>query len=553
MALIVFLSLPGLPCAWAESAIVIQDVRSSGFLPADRLNTYYPRNLFDSDLKTLWCESSPEDGVGEYIRVTFAAATPIDQVYIWNGYGDPGYFKKNNRVCIVQVDVDREFCVLAQLEDTSAMQSIRLPHVYKATEITFTILAVYRGEKWNDTCISELGFAYQGLPIKTTFADGYKDYFEDPGFSKRIEHWYDAAGIEYKRITEEFIGDRLLKRISEYRASRYRETYQYENGLLIKYDDNSFDKCAGSIGYYDIEYEDGRISVVTEHRDTEEDVSYPIIHKYTYCEFGVAEILSTKNGIEVIRETNQYNRLGLIQRKETQYNDGRAPSTVTYSYTGNRLTRTERTSNQGESIVSPYEYAGDRLSRVVNEPNRGEDLHFYYDRQGVLIFRLSVDRKGKPGYIESYIYNADGFLRKKEQYSFWYYSDTEQYASGDSGLPLTGKLYYGLNYQYDIFFEYDAGKLVKRESGGHVTTYEYDSEGRLVEECLGVFTRKSSFDIDLRIRYSYQEGRTSQAAFTREGRDELHKYSYDIEGKLVREIIYDESGQYLGSIVIEYR
>lgn len=144
---------------------------------------YSPRNLSDGNPKTCWAEGVKGDGIGETVMAVIDTAKPAR---IWAGLGaSDRFFKDNNRprrvnvyvlhahshgvteICTIYSDVEVLAKREVELKDVNGWQDLPLPahkvpppdtenpslHTFVAVEI----LSVYPGNKYQDTCISEIG------------------------------------------------------------------------------------------------------------------------------------------------------------------------------------------------------------------------------------------------------------------------------------------------------------------------------------------------------------------------------------------------------------
>ncbi len=145
---------------------------SSELLPK---SLFAPANIKDNDLTTAWIEGVKGDGIGETIRFftnkshNLGVTLLIDSIGIVNGYTkSPTTFRNNSRVkkLFVRFEVDNDYdpeykkplVKPIMLLDTPEMQIIRFKTPVKATDIEFKIAEIYKGEKYEDTAISEVKF-----------------------------------------------------------------------------------------------------------------------------------------------------------------------------------------------------------------------------------------------------------------------------------------------------------------------------------------------------------------------------------------------------------
>lgn len=156
---------------------------------------YSALGAMDGDTATAWSEGKKDEGIGEILIVRVDTTKPVR---IWNGLGaSENLFRANNRVEkarvwalqakrvrreIGQYEIGTVFQDITAvgsheiiLRDLNGWQPLPLPARKKlsfesemadgkpvvsladATFIAVEILSVYRGSKYNDTCISEIG------------------------------------------------------------------------------------------------------------------------------------------------------------------------------------------------------------------------------------------------------------------------------------------------------------------------------------------------------------------------------------------------------------
>ncbi len=133
----------------------------------DDSDSFPSGNLLSTDDFKPWVEGVPGDGIGEEIVVQDkdAASPRYTGFIISNGfvsYEKPHLFLYNNRVKKILIsDLDGSRVFEVDLPDSPVPQFIQFKEKY--TGIKLRILEVYKGEKWDDTCINFI------LPEKSTF------------------------------------------------------------------------------------------------------------------------------------------------------------------------------------------------------------------------------------------------------------------------------------------------------------------------------------------------------------------------------------------------
>jgi hypothetical protein len=141
---------------------------------------YGAQRAMDNDPKTAWCEGTKDDGIGE---VVLAHVDPANPVRIWGGLGkSPALYAANSRPRKVRVtllqgkrgDISEVGVIFTdlvaigqhevELKDTNGYQDLPLPKATLdpnagGTFVAIQILSVYRGAKYHDTCVCEIGTA----------------------------------------------------------------------------------------------------------------------------------------------------------------------------------------------------------------------------------------------------------------------------------------------------------------------------------------------------------------------------------------------------------
>jgi len=110
---------------------------------------------FDNFMRC-WAEGVAGDGIGEWLKVDFSRDS--DEMMILNGYIDFGNmqaYKRNNRLKRIKVEsIEPAFSMEYTFEDYVAYHTIKMPMATKAVKIT--VLEVYKGEKYSDTCVTAI-------------------------------------------------------------------------------------------------------------------------------------------------------------------------------------------------------------------------------------------------------------------------------------------------------------------------------------------------------------------------------------------------------------
>ncbi len=130
---------------------------SSSKLEENRLYSAY--NLIDGDPKTAWVPTGNKSGIGEWVQFSFDDPMQVNNLILTNGYAKSDVsFRENNRIktAILQFDDGKNTKVI--LKDTTKPQII--PVRKKTRTIRITISEVYKGTKYDDTCLSDVDLEF---------------------------------------------------------------------------------------------------------------------------------------------------------------------------------------------------------------------------------------------------------------------------------------------------------------------------------------------------------------------------------------------------------
>lgn len=167
------------PYGWFRNWRGAQINASSTLVPFKGI-TYGAHNLHDANYRTAWVEGVPGYGIGQTITYSLHPETPrITNVHIVNGYVKSSKsWTENARVNTLKMYVNQQPFAILHLKDVKNEQTFEFrPIAHKEKlrnpngdherlpwwSITFEILDVYPGAKFEDTAISDIYFS--GLDV----------------------------------------------------------------------------------------------------------------------------------------------------------------------------------------------------------------------------------------------------------------------------------------------------------------------------------------------------------------------------------------------------
>lgn len=137
------------------------DIKSSSYL-GRRYHTDYAN---DFSYQTAWVEGKPDEGIGEYLEYYFKNESPrITHIIISNGYMKTAEtWQNNNRVKKLKLYVNHRPFGILNLKDSRSDQYFNIGVLGRNKDgsdliLRFEIMEVYRGNKYNDTAITQIYF-----------------------------------------------------------------------------------------------------------------------------------------------------------------------------------------------------------------------------------------------------------------------------------------------------------------------------------------------------------------------------------------------------------
>lgn len=162
--------LPG--CSWYCGAHV-DTLFASSHLAAQGVNTYSPAHAHDFDATTAWVEGAAGHGIGTTLTyeflIDFTDQLGITTLLIANGYKkSEALWAANGRIKTLNLYLNGEHYAVLSLLDAYEIQTLELPAPLMLPRnerlvLTFEIVAVYPGDRYEDTALSLLMFSGIGV------------------------------------------------------------------------------------------------------------------------------------------------------------------------------------------------------------------------------------------------------------------------------------------------------------------------------------------------------------------------------------------------------
>ncbi len=133
--------------------------KASSTLPPSKVRIYGAEHLAENGWEGTWAEGVPGDGVGEWVELQPKKPRPLIALDIWPGFqsSKPELFDANGRPSRVEILLNDEHRFVATLGDRLGSQLVPiLGYPKPVSKLRITILEVFPGKKYADTCITKV-------------------------------------------------------------------------------------------------------------------------------------------------------------------------------------------------------------------------------------------------------------------------------------------------------------------------------------------------------------------------------------------------------------
>ena len=171
-------SLFGGCSSWCSVKEYNVNVKASSTLKSHGNYSYSASNIQDIDKKNAWVEGIEGDGIGEYLEIeqnclvnssNYKTDIEFVELCIVNGYAaTEKNWNENNRVKELKMYFDNKYITTIVLEDTIKQQYIDISEFNlkvqngETAKFKFEINDIYKGTKYDDTCITGLLIEFTG-------------------------------------------------------------------------------------------------------------------------------------------------------------------------------------------------------------------------------------------------------------------------------------------------------------------------------------------------------------------------------------------------------
>ena len=314
-----------------------------------------------------------------FIGFYLEESVKIDSIVLEHGYFDSKYFDANNRLKTIQVIKKLDGKSISEenftLQDKMESQKLTLKSDAECNVIEIILLDIYKGNKWDDTVVSEISFYNKGKKLSVGFVQDsnslYKEYYHSfryipsthfvNAFPIIEEHFqYGKAGSETYYYYEDVYFKRYVAGIHEDMDETYSLVYHYKDRKskgpyeLLEYDQTGKLKRQTTFDY------DSNGKLIKEQREY-------YIKTYNYDKDG--------NLIKIVQEATN----------KTWAKD----QVIEYTYKNNLIASEKITKNNNLDQIYQYVYEKNKLVQkicICDKSNKIPTNYYYsYDKDGRMI------------------------------------------------------------------------------------------------------------------------------------------------------------------------
>ena len=436
-------------CSEQEGApgdhLIVSKVRTSSFLADARDPLRYgPLSLLDNNPDTTWSEGVDGEGLGEWVEVNFAGPEKIHSIEVWGGFFSRDYLFANNRLREFELWVDGEILRRVVLPDDGKPVEVQLPTNKALESLRIVIIDVHDGQRWDDTCISDIVFYRDGTQLSLSVMDGA--HFPPGGSAPSAVQVYNArdrVAVQRGEFKHQDGGSsarvQYLARIFAEQELRYND-----RGQLLNRKESLSIQSEGNVTEWTFTYDnEGRIETSREERNVEEpyhlktavyEYDAGLLKTIQYSAAGDdSEQVFSYGSYQIASDsgsgaTGQFSQ-GIISKTllawdETRDSQGRVLNRQEYDYDARGRLEKEvvNAHDRSKRRIRRHFYFSDGPRSETYWGRNGHDLVRYgYNAGGRLVRELGHDNRKSPVLkgIISYRYNEEGNISRVYEYDIY--------------------------------------------------------------------------------------------------------------------------------------
>jgi hypothetical protein len=130
------------------STVLVEKGRAKDF--------YAPAKAIDGNLNTCWCKQTKDSGIGQWLQLDFAKPSIVRAVRVYPGCGESeAVYSANNRIYKVEVSAG-SLQTTVDVGREQRFHDLGVATKDPVSSLRLTVVDVFRGRDYNDTCIAEV-------------------------------------------------------------------------------------------------------------------------------------------------------------------------------------------------------------------------------------------------------------------------------------------------------------------------------------------------------------------------------------------------------------
>ncbi len=157
------------------SKVKVTSIKATSILEKYSHVRYYPHNLLNTSTlayRMPWVEGKKGPGIGESVTLTFDKKILFNKLIFMNGFYHEKWFSLNNRIKTLKIYLENKMFTIT-LKDMMKAQFISLKNPAYTKKIKIEIASIYKGTKYQDTCLSLVRFFYNDNEVQITSIPKY--------------------------------------------------------------------------------------------------------------------------------------------------------------------------------------------------------------------------------------------------------------------------------------------------------------------------------------------------------------------------------------------
>jgi hypothetical protein len=157
LAAVALVAAAGLLLPAQAARVAPAEVEASSYYPPEGGFQYFAKQATDGKLSTAWVEGDDGSGLGSWIKVKLDGERTLTGLKVWGGlWYSYDFWTRANRPKTIEVKFSDGSTETLDLEDKMEAQVLTFSKPRTTSDVRIKVKAIYNGNTWFDTAISEI-------------------------------------------------------------------------------------------------------------------------------------------------------------------------------------------------------------------------------------------------------------------------------------------------------------------------------------------------------------------------------------------------------------